>query len=117
MTEKTAPRHVVVNRTPLTLTEITAIEQQFGVCLVDGQYWYDGACGAWGMDGGPNMGFVMPGLSLGGALRADASGGNTRVFINGRELHSLDVMRHQQYLPVRAGRWIITETATLTSSD
>jgi hypothetical protein len=36
-------------------------------------------------------------------LRADASGGNTGVFINGRELHMLDVMALQQFMPVRQG--------------
>jgi len=105
MNEKSVSKHVVVNRTPLSQDEITAIEQKFGVRLVEGRYWYDRACGAWGIEGGPSVGFVMPGLSAGGALRADSSGGNTRVFINGRELHSLDVARLQQYLPVQMGRY------------
>jgi hypothetical protein len=37
------------------------------------------------------MGLAVPGLAIGGKLRADASGGGTGVFINGRELHPLDV--------------------------
>ena len=58
--------------------EIAAIEQQYGVRLAKGRYWYDRACGAWGIEGGPTVGFVMPGLAVGGPLRADSSGGNTR---------------------------------------
>ncbi|HEV2840758.1 MAG TPA: hypothetical protein VGW39_05480 [Chthoniobacterales bacterium] len=105
MDGKSAEKEIVINRTPLTAAEINAIEQQYGVQLVGGQYWYDRACGAWGSEGGPTLGFVMPGLQVGGALRADSSGGNTRVFINGRELHYLDVMGLQQFLPVQAGRY------------
>lgn len=105
MNEKSAHKEVVINHTPLTAAEISAIEQQYGVILVEGRYWYDRACGAWGIEGGPTLGFVMPGLQVGGALRADASGGNTQVFINGRELHYLDVMGLQQLGPVLPGRY------------
>lgn len=43
------------------------------------------------------MGAIYPGLSLGGGqLAPDASGRNTTgCFINGRQLHALDVMRLQ----------------------
>lgn len=43
------------------------------------------------MQGGPTVGQVWPGLDLGGPLQADASGGGTQVFINGRELHPVEV--------------------------
>lgn len=105
MNENSAHKEVVVNHTPLTAAEISAIEQQYGVRLVEGQYWYDRACGAWGIAGGPTLGFVMPGLQVGGALRADSSSGNTHVFINGRELHYFDVVGLQQFVPVQAGRY------------
>jgi hypothetical protein len=98
-------RTIVVNRVPLTAAQIDAIERQYRVRLAEGSFWYDRACGAWGLEGGPALGFVMPGLQIGGALRADSSNGNTRVFINGRELHYYDVMGLQQYLPVQAGRY------------
>ncbi len=98
-------RQIVVNRVPLTEAEIAAVESQYGVRLAEGSFWYDRACGAWGLEGGPSVGFVMPGLQVGGTLRADSSNGNTSVFINGRELHPYDVMALQQYLPVQAGRY------------
>ena len=44
-------------------------------------------------------------LALGGALRRDASNGNTGVVINGRELHWLDVSRLQQVTPVYRGSY------------
>ena len=94
-----------INGTVLTAAEIQAIEQQYGVKLTEGQYWYDRNCGAWGIEGGPTLGFVMPGISVGGPLRADSSGGNTNVFINGRELHFLDVLGLQQLGPVLPGRY------------
>ncbi|MFO0746886.1 MAG: hypothetical protein U1F43_14620 [Myxococcota bacterium] len=60
-----------------------------------GAYWYDNGSGAAGLWGGPTRGFLGAGLGLGGALPANASGGGsgrlTGVFINGRELHPLDV--------------------------
>lgn len=105
MNEKSVNKDVVVNGKSLAAAEISTIEQQYGVRLMSGQYWYDHACGAWGIAGGPTLGFVMPGLQVGGALRPDASSGNTEVFINGRELHLLDVMGLQQFILVQVGRY------------
>lgn len=98
-------RSISINGVVLTISEIRAIEQQYGVQLADGQYWYDRKCGAWGVEGGPTAGFVMPGIAVGGPLRPDASGGNTNVFINGRELHNVDVLGLQQLGPVLPGRY------------
>lgn len=84
-------RSVVVNGERLALDQIRALEAGYGVRVLDGDYWYDPVCGAWGFSGGPTMGFLMPGLPLGGALQSDASNGTTNVFINGRQLHVRDV--------------------------
>ncbi len=56
------------------------------------------------------LAFLPPGLTLGGPVPADASGGGqgalTGVFINGRELHPLDVVGLQQLIgQVWPGRW------------
>lgn len=57
------------------------------------------------MEGGHTRGFTLAGLPLGGKLPANISGGGTGVFINGRELHPLDVQALQslvgQLLPGR----------------
>ena len=101
-----APRSVVINRTKLTDKQVGALEQKFQVRILDGVYWYDKACGAWGMESGPTVGIIPAGLDVGGALRADASGAtNTGVFINGRELHPQDVASLQQITTVIPGRY------------
>ena len=48
------------------------------------------------------MGQIMPELDVGASLNPHVSGGDTGVFINGRELHSLEV----QYLMSIFGRVI-----------
>ena len=50
-------------------------------------------------------GIALAGLSLGGPLPADISGGGTGVFVNGRELHPLDVMQLSSLVNVAAGRY------------
>ena len=79
--------------------------------VAPGAYWYDTATGAVGQWGGPTAGFIGPGLGLGGPLPANASGGGdgrlTGVFINGRELHPIDVQQLTALMrtPVMRGRW------------
>jgi hypothetical protein len=55
--------------------------------------------------GGPGLGFTMPGLEIGGPLPADASGRGTQVFVNGRELHALDVSALMALGPIVPGRY------------
>jgi len=98
-------RRVAINRTTLDEPQIRALEQRFQVRIMNGEYWYDRACGAWGLEGGPTLGFIPAGLDVGGPLQADASGGGTGVFINGREIHPVDVAGLQQLTPVVPGRY------------
>jgi hypothetical protein len=98
-------RSVLINRVRLAEQDLTAIEERWATRIPDGNYWYDKFSGAWGMEGGPTAGWIPAGLELGGPLRADASRGNTGVFINGRELHALDVAGLMQITPVYQGRW------------
>lgn len=81
---------VVVNGVALDRQTIGALERTYGP-LRPGRYWYDTVSGAWGYERGPTVGQIQPGMRLGGPLRADASGGGTGVFVNGRELHPADV--------------------------
>ncbi|HUM13782.1 MAG TPA: hypothetical protein VLT82_22735 [Myxococcaceae bacterium] len=94
---------------PAELATLERLERGVGR-LDDGAYWYDPRTGASGRWGGPTLAFLPPGLTLGGPLPADASGGGqgtlTGVFINGRELHPLDVLGLQQLIgQVWPGRW------------
>lgn len=100
-----AQREVVVNRARLSDETVSGFERQWRVKIQDGRYWYDPVSGAWGNEGGPTAGWIMPGLQLGGQLRADASNGNTGVFVNGRELHVGDVLALSQFVQVQRGRW------------
>jgi hypothetical protein len=93
-----AARKITFNGRPATARDLQILakfEAQWGVQVPSGDYWYDNTSGAAGLWGGPTRGFLGPGLALGGPLTANASGGGngrlTGVFINGRELHPLDV--------------------------
>ena len=85
-----AESRVFVNGKALTRQEVTRFEQQYQTRLVDGRFWYDDKCGAWGIEGGPTAGFILPSLPLPGPMPANISGGGTSIFINGRELHPID---------------------------
>lgn len=99
-------RSVFINGTRLSDEQIRSIKQTYRMRMPDGRYWYDRVSGAWGMEGGPQAGIGVAGLNLGGPLRADASNGNTGVFVNGRELHWLDVQRLGALVGnVIPGRW------------
>jgi hypothetical protein len=99
-------RSVFINGARLSDQQLESIEQTYRESVPDGRYWYDRACGAWGMEGGPQAGIAVAGLDLGGSLRPDASNGNTGVFVNGRELHTLDVQRLSALVGnVIPGRW------------
>ncbi len=81
---------LIVNGEQLDDDTVAAIAEAYGG-VVPGRYWYDPMTGLYGREGGPTLAQGMPGLNLGGPLRADASGGGTGaltgVFINGREIH------------------------------
>ena len=87
-------RNIFVNGVKLNQQTIQSLEAYYGLRMQRGRYWYDKVSGLWGFEGGPAMGQIMPALKLGGSLKAHASGGNTGVFVNGRELHPTEV----QYL-------------------
>jgi hypothetical protein len=82
---------VIVNGAALARETVRALERAYRVPIAPGRYWYDAVSGAWGQEGGPIAGQMLPGLKLGGALRANASRGTSGVFINGRELTPAEV--------------------------
>ena len=99
-------RSVFINGVQLSDDQLRALEQMSYSQVPDGSYWYDRVSGAWGLQGGPAAGLTLAGLDLGGPLRPDASDGNTGVFINGRELHYMDLLGLQQLVPyVTPGRY------------
>jgi hypothetical protein len=102
---KVGSRNVVINSIRLSDQEVFTLEKTYHARINDGAYWYDRICGAWGMQGGPTLGFILAGLNIGGPLRSDASNGDTKVFINGRQLHQWDVRGLQLLGPVLKGRY------------
>jgi len=108
-TAAVADRKITFNRRPLTKADAKILEQleaQSGQRTPDGDYWYDAKSGAAGKWGGPTSAILPAGLSLGGPLPANASGGGTQVFINGREIHPIDLQYLQQLLGrVMPGRY------------
>jgi hypothetical protein len=108
---QTSPPAIEVNGKPLDargLAVLRRLEATLGT-VPPGRYWYDAASGGAGSWGGPASAYVGPGLALGGPLPANASGGGhgrlTGVFINGRELHPLDVQGLSRLGPVIPGRY------------
>ena len=85
-----AMSRVFINRQALSQEQVAGFERQYQTRLIDGRYWYDARCGAWGLEGGPTVGFILPSLSLPQPMPADISAGGTGIFINGRELHPVD---------------------------
>ena len=90
------PRQVIINRGRVPDATLARLEAGSTTRIPDGRYWYDRVSGAWGLEGGHTRGFTTAGLELGGRLPADISGGGTGVFINGREIHPLDLAALQQ---------------------
>lgn len=96
---------IVVNGQELTSEQGQGLMQLYGP-IPAGDYWYDRYSGLWGPAGGPSTGQILPNLDLGGRMHADVSGGGTGVFVNGRELHPLEVQRLLQlYGSVTPGRY------------
>jgi hypothetical protein len=108
----TPPLQVQVNGRALDAAgqqALAALQTRIGP-VPPGAYWYDVYTGAAGRWGGPTSVFLAPGLALGSALPAAASGGGdgrlTGVFINGRELHPVDVAGLSAFGPVLPGRYL-----------
>lgn len=96
-------RTVIINRTRISDELIRALESVHGWPMRSGRFWYDRACGAWGVEGGPTAGFVPSNLDLGGPLRGDASSGDSGIYINGRELNHRELTAMQGFDRLRPG--------------
>jgi len=100
-----ADNKVYINNELIEQKILNRISQQYNIKIQDGRYWYDNNTGGWGIEGGPTVHYIMPNMKLGGRLAANASAGNTNVFVNGRELHQQDVAQLSKFMMVMPGRY------------
>lgn len=101
---------IVVNGVDLPPETVRQLQQVYPVAIPPGRYWYDVVSGAWGREGEPVAGQMLPGLTLGGPLAANASRGTSGVFINGRQLTGGEKAYLEQLCqtPVVPGRyWVM----------
>src|SRR5262245_35818652 len=76
------PSGVRVNRRCVGAEVLRSLEKRYGFRSQPGAYWYDARSGLFGRIGQPALAAGIAGLPLPGPLPSDASGGDTRVFIN-----------------------------------
>lgn len=93
-----AQSKVFVNGAELSTEIVQQLEAYYRVKIQQGKYWYDPVCGLWGMDGGAAEGLLLAGLDFGAPLQANASKGKTGIYINGRQINSLERNRWKQLL-------------------
>lgn len=103
------PTGIVINNQPLDAEQALQLSQQIGQLVAPGHYWYDSASGLWGYQGMPAAGQLPPNLvGVTAPVPANASGGLTNVFINGRSLHPQEVMQLSMLVgQVPPGRYIM----------
>ena len=101
-----AAEGVIVNGEQLPNSAVIALQLAYRTIIPSGRYWYDAASGLWGREGEPFAGQMQPGLQLGGELKANASNGDTAVYVNGRRLPRAELNSLQQLVGlVRPGRY------------
>ncbi|XP_058096077.1 uncharacterized protein LOC131241303 [Magnolia sinica] len=106
--------NVSINGQPIPDRLVKKAEKQAGP-IQPGQYWYDYRAGFWGVMGQQCLGIIPPFIEeFNYPMPKKCSGGDTAVFVNGRELHQKDldllasrglpVTRDKSYLVEISGR-------------
>ncbi|KAL3499249.1 hypothetical protein ACH5RR_038342 [Cinchona calisaya] len=89
--------------------------EKFAGPIQPGKYWYDIKAGFWGVIGHPCVGIIPPNIEeFNYPMLENCAGGNTKVFVNGREFHQKDldllasrglpITRHKSYFIDISGR-------------
>ena len=81
---------VRINGNVMSPELLTEFEGLYGIRPAPGNYWYDSQSGLYGVMGYQAAGMMITGHTL-GVMPENASGGNTGVFMNGRNLTALEV--------------------------
>ncbi|KAL8253809.1 hypothetical protein R6Q59_032030 [Mikania micrantha] len=83
--------NVFVNGQLLTDLEVKKAEKVAGP-IHPGEYWYDSLAGFWGVMNQPCLGIIPPFIEeLDRPMPKNCAAGNTKVFVNGRELNQKDL--------------------------
>lgn len=82
---------VVINGRQLTEAQLEEFAKQYGQKPAEGSYWYDSKSGFYGSAGGPTAGVMNSGHAY-GSVSANASNGDSGVFINGRQLQMSEAL-------------------------
>lgn len=96
---------VYINQVVATQEQLSQLRQTYGAEPPPGRYWYDPRSGLYGMWGHEAAGYIRPGHQF-APLPANASNGDTGVFINGREINPTEAGFFQRIFgAVYQGRW------------
>ncbi|XP_057511831.1 protein ENHANCED DISEASE RESISTANCE 4-like isoform X1 [Actinidia eriantha] len=83
--------NVTINGHPISDRTLRKAEKMAGP-VHPGHYWYDFRAGFWGVMGGPCLGIIPPFIEeFNHPMPENCAGGNTGIFVNGRELHLKDL--------------------------
>ncbi|KAG8075633.1 hypothetical protein GUJ93_ZPchr0006g44151 [Zizania palustris] len=109
---------VVVNGFPISDRAIKKAEKLAGA-ICPGDYWYDYRAGFWGVTGRPCLGMIPPYIpEFNFPMPKNCAGGNTGIFINGRELHQKDLdLLVSRGLSDSPGRSYIVENSGKVSDE
>uniref|UniRef100_A0A2N9J399 Uncharacterized protein n=1 Tax=Fagus sylvatica TaxID=28930 RepID=A0A2N9J399_FAGSY len=109
-TDERGRSNISVNGYPILERVVKKAEKQAGK-IQPGKYWYDFRAGFWGTMGGPGQGIIPPFIEeFNYSMPENCAGGNTGVFVNGRELHQKDLdLLSSRGLPTARDRSYIVE--------
>lgn len=96
---------VFINQKPVPQAQLDELKKLYGAAPPPGRYWYDPRSGLYGNWGYEAAGYIRPGHDF-GAVPADASKGDTGVFINGRQINLTEAQFFQRLFgAVYQGQW------------
>jgi hypothetical protein len=96
---------VKVNGRELTAAEKQDFLQVYGALPIPGEWWYDSKSGLYGLMGQSAMGSMNPGHDF-GAMPANASQGDSGVYLNGRQLPAQELQIYAMVLgQIEPGRY------------